>query len=60
MPPGTPGRPWWGCSVGVHPNGPDPLPASGYRSVTPVYAGAENAVLVIGPPRSGKTSTRCV
>jgi type IV secretory pathway TraG/TraD family ATPase VirD4 len=27
------------------------------RSVTPVYAGAENAVLVIGPPRSGKTST---
>jgi type IV secretory pathway TraG/TraD family ATPase VirD4 len=57
MPPGTPGRPWWGCSVGENPNGQVPLPENGYRSTTPVYAGAENAVLVIGPPRSGKTST---
>jgi type IV secretion system protein VirD4 len=55
MPPGTPGRPWWGCYVGEVPNRPQsehgPLP------VEPVYAGPETAVLVIGPPRSGKTST---
>jgi type IV secretion system protein VirD4 len=57
MPPGTSGRPWWGCSVGEHPGGQDPLSENGYRSTAPVYAGAENAVLVIGPPRSGKTST---
>jgi type IV secretory pathway TraG/TraD family ATPase VirD4 len=41
----------------VYPNGGDSLPKGGSRVITPVYAGAENAVLVIGPPRSGKTST---
>jgi type IV secretion system protein VirD4 len=54
MPPGTPGRPWWGCYVGEIPN--QPQPDGGQLPVAPRYAGPETAVLVIGPPRSGKTS----
>jgi type IV secretion system protein VirD4 len=55
MPAGTPGRPWWGCYVGELPN--QPQTEGGPPPVAPVYAGPETAVLVIGPPRSGKTST---
>jgi type IV secretory pathway TraG/TraD family ATPase VirD4 len=58
MPAGTPGRVWWGCYVGEAPNAPPP--AAGGLSCAPVYAGPETAVLVIGPPRSGKTSSLVV
>lgn len=56
MPPGTPGRPWWGCYVGEVPT----APPDGALSCAPLYAGPETAVLVIGPPRSGKTSSLVV
>jgi type IV secretion system protein VirD4 len=58
MPVGTPGRPWWGCYVGEVPDAPPP--ADGKWSAVPLYAGPETAVLVIGPPRSGKTSSLVV
>jgi type IV secretory pathway TraG/TraD family ATPase VirD4 len=54
MPSGTPGRPWWGCYVGELPDSQQP--ADGRLPGAPLYAGPESAVLVIGPPRSGKTS----
>jgi type IV secretion system protein VirD4 len=54
MPPGTPGRPWWGCYVGEISN--QQQTKDGRLAVAPRYAGPETAVLVIGPPRSGKTS----
>jgi type IV secretion system protein VirD4 len=55
MAPGTPGRPWWGCYVGETPDMPPTAP--GAFPVAPLYGGPETAVLVIGPPRSGKTSS---
>ncbi len=55
MPPGTPGRPWWGCYLGETPDLPPT--ADGALPVAPLYGGPETAVLVIGPPRSGKTSS---
>jgi type IV secretion system protein VirD4 len=58
MPAGTPGRPWWGCYIGEMPG--VPAPAGGDLSCAPLYAGPETAVLVIGPPRSGKTSSLVV
>jgi type IV secretion system protein VirD4 len=58
MPAGTPGRPWWGCYVGEATYAP-PL-ARGELLCAPLYAGPETAVLVIGPPRSGKTSSLVV
>jgi type IV secretion system protein VirD4 len=58
MPPGTPGRRWWGCYVGEVPDAP--APPDGGLSCAPLYAGPETAVLVIGPPRSGKTSSLVV
>ncbi len=54
MPEGTPGQLWCGCYVGDRPhfeNVPGALP------VSPIWAGTETATLIIGPPRSGKTST---
>ena len=54
VPEGTPGRPWWGCYVGDHPNF---VPTVGGLPVSPMFAGTETATLIIGPPRSGKTST---
>lgn len=44
----VPGRPWWGLFTGVGVTADE----SG-----PVFAGTESSVLVIGPPRSGKTSS---
>ena len=55
MPEGTPGRPWWGCYVGERTN--YTTPPDGFLPVAPLYAGPESATLIIGPPRSGKTST---
>ena len=55
MPEGTPGRPWWGCYVGERTN--YTTPPEGFLPVSPLYAGPESATLIIGPPRSGKTST---
>jgi len=55
MPVGTPGRPWWGCYVGERTQ--YATPPKGFLPVSPLYAGPESAVLVVGPPRSGKTST---
>ncbi len=54
LPDGTPGRAWWGCYVGDR---PDFEPVPGALPVSPVWAGTETATLIIGPPRSGKTST---
>ena len=54
MPEGTPGRAWWGCYVGDRPHFENP---PGALPVSPIWAGTETATLVIGPPRSGKTST---
>ena len=54
MPEGTPGQLWYGCYVGDRPHFehvPGTLP------VSPIWAGTETATLIIGPPRSGKTST---
>jgi type IV secretory pathway TraG/TraD family ATPase VirD4 len=56
--PARSGRPWYGCYVGE-------VPAAstgdgGRAPVAPLYAGPESAVLVIGPPRSGKTSSLVV
>ena len=55
MPEGTPGRPWWGCYVGERTN--HTTPPEGFLPVAPLWAGPESATLIIGPPRSGKTST---
>jgi type IV secretory pathway TraG/TraD family ATPase VirD4 len=54
MPEGTPGRAWWGCYLGDRPHFEH---RAGYLPVSPVWAGTETATLIIGPPRSGKTST---
>ena len=55
MPEGTPGGPWWGCYVGERTH--YTTPPEGFLPVAPLYAGPESATLIIGPPRSGKTST---
>src|SRR5580692_10775730 len=55
MPPETPGRPWWGCYVGEQPL--YGKPRKGGPAVAPLYAGPESATLIVGPPRSGKTSS---
>jgi type IV secretion system protein VirD4 len=55
MPEGTPGRPWWGCYVGERTS--YAAPPEGFLPVSPLYAGPESATLIVGPPRSGKTST---
>lgn len=51
------GRPWWGLYLGMAEH-----QASGGRRApalehSPTFAGAESSVMVIGPPRSGKTSS---
>ena len=55
----VPGRPWWGLYVGMgrdpaaqNRGKPAPDPARQMR-----FAGPESSVMVIGPPRSGKTSS---
>jgi type IV secretory pathway TraG/TraD family ATPase VirD4 len=58
MPAGTLGRPWWGCYVGEAPDAPQPI--GDELPCAPLYVGPETAVLVIGPPRSGKTSSLVV
>src|SRR5579871_1273447 len=45
---GVPGRPWGGLYIG------ETRASDG--SIWPRFAGAESTVLVVGPPRSGKTS----
>ena len=44
-----PGRPWWGLCVGHDDSDPSRAPKAW-------WAGPESSVLVVGPPRSGKTS----
>jgi type IV secretion system protein VirD4 len=44
-----PGRPWWGLYSG------DAVYADG--STAPTFAGPEASMMVLGPPRSGKTSS---
>jgi type IV secretion system protein VirD4 len=52
---GPSGRRWFGCYVGESPQAPA---SDGTKpAVAPLYAGPESAVLIIGPPRSGKTSS---
>jgi type IV secretory pathway TraG/TraD family ATPase VirD4 len=53
VPEGTPGRPWYGCYLG---DPPSPGPTDNTLPVSSLYAGTETATLIIGPPRSGKTS----
>jgi type IV secretion system protein VirD4 len=55
VPDGTPGRPWYGCYVGEVPN--PPISKGEPPPIAPLYAGPESAVLIVGPPRSGKTTT---
>lgn len=60
--PDLPGRPWWGLYAGM---GRDPVQdgkvQGGKQPPDPTrrmaYAGPESSVMVIGPPRSGKTSS---
>ena len=58
VPEDPPGRHWYGCYVGDGLDTSAPVPASAPRVMR--FAGAETAVLVVGPPRSGKTSTLVV
>jgi type IV secretion system protein VirD4 len=49
FPTDIPGRPWWGLYSG------DGINADG--SSAPTFAGPEASMMILGPPRSGKTST---
>ena len=56
VPNGSAGRPWYGCYVGDQAMLGYQTPKHGGHSA-PMYAGVEQAVLIVGPPRSGKTSS---